>query len=259
MITLNTVRTHYAEVQYYEGGSGADLVYLHGEGGMKADDPFLAKLAERYHVRAPLLPGYGESAEAPSIRDMLDVTLHNFDVIAALGMNRPIVVGHSLGGMIAAEMAAVCPNDVDRLCLIAAAGLWLDDYPVPDIFSLLPKEFPPLLFHDVEAGTRMMTADVDIHDPKFLVPFLVTNARQLGMAGKFLFPIPERGLKDRIHRIKARTVLVWGDSDRLFPAPYAHAYREAIAGSELVIVPDAGHAVVLEKPDAVVAAIGRLG
>jgi pimeloyl-ACP methyl ester carboxylesterase len=111
----------------------------------------------------------------------------------------------------------------------------------------------------VEAGTRMMTSDVDIHDPKFLVPFLVTNARQLGMAGKFLFPIPERGLKDRIHRIKARTVLVWGDSDRMFPAPYAHAYREAIPGSDLVIVPDAGHAVTMEKPDAVIAALARLG
>jgi pimeloyl-ACP methyl ester carboxylesterase len=259
MITLRTVRTHYASVQYYEGGSGPDLVYLHGAGGLAADDPFLAKLAERYHVRAPLLPGYGESEEAPQIRDMLDVTLHNFDVIAALGLNRPILAGHSLGGMIAAEMAAMCPNDVDRLCLIAAAGLWLDAYPVPDIFSLLPKEFPPLLFHDVEAGTRMMTSDVDIHDPKFLVPFLVTNARQLGMAGKFLFPIPERGLKDRIHRIKARTVLVWGDSDRMFPAPYAHAYREAIPGSDLVIVPDAGHAVTMEKPDAVIAALARLG
>jgi pimeloyl-ACP methyl ester carboxylesterase len=163
-----------------------------------------------------------------------------------------------MGGMIAAEMAALCPHEVDRLGLIAAAGLWIDAHPVPDIFTLLPKEFPPLLFHDVDAGTRMMTADVDIHDPKFLVPFLVTNARQLGMAGKFLFPIPERGLKDRIHRITARTVLVWGDSDRMFPAPYAHAYREAIAGAELVIVPDAGHAVVLEKPDAVIAALDRL-
>ena len=259
MIALKTVRTQTTTVQCFEGGSGPDLMFLHGPGGIAADDPFLGKLAERYHVVAPLLPGYGESEEAPHIRDMLDVTLHSFDVLAAAGLSRPLLVGHSLGGMIAAEMAAICPNDVDRLCLIAAAGLWLDAHPVPDIFSLLPKEFPPLLFHDVEAGTKMMTADVDIHDPKFLVPFLVNNARQLGMAGKFLFPIPERGLKDRIHRIKARTVLVWGDSDRMFPAPYAHAYREAIAGADLVIVPDAGHAVTMEKPDAVVAAISRLG
>ena len=81
----------------------------------------------------------------------------------------------------------------------------------------------------------------------------------MGMAGKFLFPIPERGLKDRIHRIKARTVLVWGDSDRIYPAPYAHAFKDAIPGAELVIVAEAGHMVPIEKPDPVIAAIGRLG
>ena len=97
-----------------------------------------------------------------------------------------------------------------------------------------------------------------MNDPAFLIPFLVTNARQLGMAGKFLFPIPERGLKDRMYRIKARTVLVWGDSDRLFPAPYAHAWKEGIANAELVIVPDAGHMVPLEKPEPTLAAIARL-
>ena len=79
------------------------------------------------------------------------------------------------------------------------------------------------------------------------------------MAGKFLFPIPEPGLKERIHRITAKTVLVWGDSDRIFPAPYAQAFKGLIKGSELVSVPDAGHQVVLEKTDAVMAAIGRLG
>ncbi len=78
------------------------------------------------------------------------------------------------------------------------------------------------------------------------------------MAGKLLFPIPERGLKDRVHRIKARTLLVWGDFDRVFPAPYAQAWKAAIAGAELISVPDAGHMVTAEQTDAVLAAIGRL-
>jgi len=258
MITVRSVATHHATVQVLEGGQGADLVFLHGAGGVTKEDPFLLKLAGRYHVHAPLLPGYGESEEAPSIRDMLDVTLHNFDVIEALGLKRPILVGHSLGGMIAAEMAAVCPHEVDRLVLIASAGLWLDSHPVPDIFTLLPREFPAVLFHDAELGRAMLTANLALDDPKFLIPFLVTNARQLGMAGKFLFPIPDRGLKDRMYRIKARTMLVWGDSDRLFPAPYAQAFKAGIVGAELVSVPDAGHMVTVEQPDAVLAAIARV-
>jgi pimeloyl-ACP methyl ester carboxylesterase len=258
MIELRRVPTKHTEIHVLEGGKGPDLVFLHTAGGLKPDDPFLLRLAERYHVRAPLLPGYGDSPECGEIRDMLDVTLLTFDVMAALGLSRPILVGHSLGGMIAAEMAAVCPNEVDRLCLIAPAGLWLDAYPAPDIFSMLPKDFPPTLFHDAELGASLITANVDIKDPKFLIPFLVTNARQLGMAGKLLFPIPERGLKDRIHRVKARTLLVWGDSDRVFPATYAQAWKAAIRGAELVSVPDAGHMSTLEQPDAVLAAIGRL-
>jgi len=255
---LKTVQTQAVPVSYFEAGSGAPLVFLHGAGGVTAADPFLAKLATRYRVHAPLLPGYGDSEEAPSIRDMLDVTLHGFDVIEALGLARPILVGHSLGGMIAAEMAAIAPNEVNRLVLIASAGLWLDTHPVPDIFTLLPREFPNLLFHDAELGRAMLTANLALDDPKFLIPFLVTNARQLGMAGKFLFPSPDRGLSDRLYRIKARTMLVWGDSDRIFPAPYAQAFKTGIAGAELVSVPDAGHMVTVEQPDAVLAAIARV-
>lgn len=258
MIALRTIKTHHTETHVLEGGEGPDLLYLHGAGGIGPDDPFLLKLAASYRVHAPLLPGYGESAECATIRDMLDVTLHTYDVVETLGLARPILVGHSLGGMIAAEMAAVCPNEVDRLCLIAAAGLWIDDYPAPDLFAMLPAEFPEMLFHDAALGQALITADIDVKDPEFLIPFLLTNARQLGMAGKLLFPIPERGLKDRLYRIKARTVLVWGDGDKVFPAPYAHAFKAAIGGAELISIPDAGHAVTAEKPDAVIAAIARL-
>ena len=259
MIITRTLDTRAGKVVAFEGGTGPDLLFLHSAGGLTADNPFLLALARKYHVYAPLLPGYGDSEDSADIRDMLDVTLHTFDVAAALGARKPIVVGHSLGGMIAAEMAAICPNEVERLGLICAAGLWLDAHPVPDIFTLLPREFPEYMFHDADAGRAMMTPGGDMNDPAFLIPFLVTNARQLGMAGKFLFPIPERGLKDRIHRIRATTVLVWGDSDKIFPAPYAHAFKEKIAGAELVIVPEAGHMVTVEKTDAVMNAIGRLG
>lgn len=256
---LKTVQTRHVPVRYFEGGTGPDLVYLHGAGGVTAEDPFLAALAAKHHVYAPLIPGYGDSEEAPTIRDMLDFTLHTWDVIEALGLKDPILVGHSMGGMIAAEMAAVAPNDVSRLALICPAGLWDDDHPIADIFSLLPFEMPQILFHDAVAGAAMMTAGRNVEDPNFLQTYLVNNARQLGMAGRILFPIPERGLADRLYRIKAKTVIVWGDSDRLTPPFYAHGFKKGIAGSELVSIPEAGHMVIVEKTPAVVEAIGRLG
>jgi len=256
---LKTVQTRHVPVRYFEGGTGPDLVYLHGAGGVTAEDPFLQALAAKHHVYAPLIPGYGDSQEAPEIRDMLDFTLHTWDVVEALGLKDPILVGHSMGGMIAAEMAAVAPNDVSRLALICPAGLWDDDHPIADIFSLLPFEMPAILFHDAVAGAAMLTAGRNVEDPNFLQTYLVNNARQLGMAGRILFPIPERGLVERLYRIKAKTVIVWGDSDRLVPPFYAHGFKKGIAGSELVSIPEAGHMVIVEKTPAVVEAIGRLG
>jgi pimeloyl-ACP methyl ester carboxylesterase len=260
MLELKTVATPHVPVRYYEGGEGPALVYLHGAGGIASgDDPLLNALAGSHHVYAPLVPGYGDSEECPEIRDMLDFTLHGWDTVEALGLKDPILVGHSMGGMIAAEMAAVAPNDVSRLALIAPAGLWDDDHPIPDLFSTLPYEMPELLFHDAAAGAAMMTAGRNVEDPGFLQQYLVTNARQLGMAGRILFPIPERGLAQRLYRIKAKTVLVWGDSDRLIPPTYAHAFKKQIKAAELVSIPEAGHMVIYEQTAAVSEAIARLG
>lgn len=256
---LKTIQTRHVPVRYLEGGSGPDLVFLHGAGGVTAEDPFLATLAEKHHVYAPLIPGYGDSEECPEIRDMLDFTLHTWDVVEALGLKDPILVGHSMGGMIAAEMAAIAPNDVSRLALICPAGLWDDDHPIADLFSLMPYEMPQMLFHDAEQGAAMLTAGRNVEDPGFLQAYLVTNARQLGMAGRILFPIPERGLSQRLYRIKARTIVVWGDSDRLIPPFYAHGFKKQIAGAELVSIPEAGHMVILEKPAQVAEAVSRLG
>jgi len=245
-----------ARIEVVEAGKGRDLLFLHGAGGHMVDDPLLAALADKYRVVAPLLPGYGQSGGEDGLRDMLDVTLHALDVLERLELDNPIVVGHSMGGMIAAEMAAVAHTEIAQLCLIAPAGLWLDDHPVVDIFSKLPYELPALLFHDAEAGSRLLTAGRgNMEDPEFLKQFLVMNARRLGMAGKLLFPIPDRGLAGRLHRITARTLIVWGEDDVLIPPVHGDAFKKAISKSKLVKVAQAGHAVGQEKPAAVLTAI----
>src|SRR5579859_3205109 len=255
---LKTVQTNRATVRYYEGGSGRPLVFLHGAGGLDLDLGFLNALAQRFHVYAPLVPGYGDSEECTELRDMLDFTLHTWDVVERLGLKDPILVGLSMGGMIASEMAAIAPNDVSRLALIASAGLWLDEHPIADIFSMMPFELPGYLFYDAEAGAKILSAGTNMSDPKFLQDFLVQNARQLGAAGKILFPIPERGLASRLYRIKAKTVLIWGEGDKLIPPVYARAFQLGIADSQVVMIPRAGHVATFEQPAEVIAAIGQL-
>ena len=147
-----------------------------------------------------------------------------------------------------------------RLGLIAPAGLWLDDHPIPDLFATMPYEYPALLFHDVEAGAALMTAGVAFDDPEWLKGFLVTNARQLGMAGKILFPIPERGLVEPPLSHQREDASRLGRQRQAdLPHLRAKRSRKAIKGAELVAIPEAGHMVTIEKPDQVLAALGRLG
>jgi pimeloyl-ACP methyl ester carboxylesterase len=257
------------KVRVYQGGSGAPLLFLHGITGLFRDDPFLTALCTGHRVAAPLLPGYEDSEGTESLRTMQDVVLWAFDVLDAIGMQRPLVLGHSMGGMIAAEMAALCPREVEELVLVAPAGLWLDTHPIPDLFATLPFELPSLLFSDVALGTRLLTAGLGgegpgdaatlaqrFDDPSFLQAFLIENARRLGMAGKLLFPIPDRGLAERLYRVRARTTLVWGASDRLIDPAYASAWQHLLPEARLVRVPDAGHMLPYEKPDALLEAIG---
>jgi pimeloyl-ACP methyl ester carboxylesterase len=245
-------------IEVQSGGDGPDLLLLHGAGGLLPDDPFLARLAERYRVHAPLMPGYGNSESGDQLRTMLDFTLHAYDVWQILGLDKPLVVGHSMGGMIAAEMAAIAPNDIDRLLLICPAGLWIDECPVVDLFATLPFELPELLLHDPAKHGALLSAGGDFNDAEFLTEFLVGNARRLGTAGKLLFPVPDRGLAERLYRIKARTRIVWGASDRLIDPRYGVEFEKAIPDADLTMIPEAGHMVPYEQTDAVLDVIASL-
>lgn len=245
-------------VEVWSGGTGPDLLFQHSAGGLLPDDPFLNRLAGHYRVHAPLLPGYGGSDSGEHLRNMLDFTLHACDVRDALNLDAPLLVGHSMGGMIAAEMAAVAPETVEKLVLICPAGLWIDECPVVDLFAALPFELPELLLHDPVKNGALLSAGGDFNDPEFLTDFLVGNARRLGSAGKLLFPVPDRGLADRLYRIRARTRIVWGESDRLIDPRYGKAFQEGIANADLTLIPEAGHMVPYEQTDAVLDVIASL-
>ncbi len=247
--TLETRRGIRCRVR--ETGEGAPLLFLHGAGGAFPEEPLLERLGERFHVFAPVWPGFGEEGGEELLEDMLDFTLHGLDLIEALGVERPHLVGHSMGGMIAAEMACVNDRGLGRLALIAPAGLWMDEHPLPDLFAMTPFELPGLLFADPELGQRVLTAGLDFSDDEALTAFMVGNARRLGTAGKILFPIPNRKLAKRLYRLTRDTLLVWGRQDRLIPPVYAKRWQELIPGAELLEIEGAGHMAPYEQSDAV--------
>jgi pimeloyl-ACP methyl ester carboxylesterase len=136
--------------------------------------------------------------------------------------------------------------------------MWLDEHPIPDIFGVLPFDLPGLLFHDPAAGGAALTTGMDFNDPEALVAFFIRNARQLGTAGKMLFPIPNRRLSKRIYRLTAPTTIVWGESDNLIPPVYADRWAELIPHATVVTVAEAGHMLLTEQPDQVAAAVEKL-
>lgn len=244
-------------VRVFEAGSGAPLVFMHGAGGLFAENPFLEQLAQRYHVFAPEFPAYGESTGEELLEDMLDFALHGWDVVNALGLTKPCLVGHSMGGMIAAEMACLAPNDLAKLVLVAPAGLWLPERPIPDIFSFLPHEFAQYLFHDRVQGEALLTGGLDMKNIDAMAEFYITNSKRLSMAGKILFPIPNRQLSKRLYRLTAPTLLVWGSSDILIPPVYAERWKAKIPQAKLVMIDKVGHMPPYEQPEAFVAAVTK--
>ena len=145
-------------VQVLESGDGPPVLFLHGAGGIAAWEGVLPLLARNHHVYAPMLPGFGESTGLECLEDQFDLFLHGFDVIEALELDRPYVIGESLGGWMAAEMAALRPDKIGRLALAAPVGLWRDEAPVVDMFGSMTHELAPYLFHDMSFSVRRTIA-----------------------------------------------------------------------------------------------------
>ena len=133
-------------------GKGEPLLFLHGAGGLTGADPFLEDLGRNFKVYAPHLPGYGESTGGEHIDDVIDAALFYHELMDELDIPSANLVGHSMGGMLAAEVAALDTHRAKKLVLVGAAGFWLDDTPIPDLFASDLDDLPALLFHDPQVA-----------------------------------------------------------------------------------------------------------
>lgn len=253
--------SHERHIEVLEAGDGPPLLFLHGAGGIPEWDGVLPLLARHFHVHAPLLPGFGDSVGLEALEDHFDLFFHCFDVMEALGLDQPYVVGESMGGWIAAEMAALRPREVGRLALAAPLGLWRDAAPIVDLFGYTTSELVPFLFNDptCPAAQRMLGVAQLLSDKddrtEAQVELLLRLGRGFKTAAKFLFPIPDRGLERRLHRITAPTLVVWGAEDRFAQPSYARIFAETIPDAHLTLVPNAGHVLAADQPEAYARAV----
>jgi pimeloyl-ACP methyl ester carboxylesterase len=251
---LSTATVGPFNIRLWSEGAGTPLLYLHGWEGHPGEAPFLQRLAQNRQVLAPEHPGYGASTGFETIDNLLDLVLYYRQLVESWGAEQIDVVGHSLGGMFAAEFAALCPQLTRRLVLVDSYGLWLDDLPVPDPFTLAGPKLKAAKFAnpdgapDPEPGIAVTDAD-DPNAPMF------DRLRNLSTATKFLWPIPDHGLRKRLPLIKAPTLVIHGTADGLVPVAYADEFGRLIPGAKVTKLEGAGHMPMLEQEDAFVSAV----
>ena len=235
-------------VEVLEGGSGDPLVYLHGARALGGWNPHLDTLASRYQVFAPCHPGIGASSGLEHLDDLWDLVLCYEEILDSLTSRPCHIVGLSYGGMIAAELAAHNPSKVRSIVLVGAIGLWLDEFPIADIYLLGPEERAKATWHN-PASESAQAYMAQPEEPVAKREAELANIEALASTGKFIWPIPDKGLRKRIHRITSPALMVWGESDGLVPPAYADEFRRLIPGSESVVLKECGHLPYLERPE----------
>ena len=249
------VSTQLGKTQLFRGGSpdAPTLVYLHSASGEGPGVQVLEDLADSFDVVAPMSPGFGESEGIEQIDDMEDAVFHLLDVLDTLGVNRPAILGLSLGGWLAAEVATRYPERVSSLILVNPAGLYIKGQEIGEIFNRSPGDLAGVLFadqsHPMAQVLHMAQAVMDSHQE---IPFELIKPQLQSMAATAKIGwrpyLHNPKLQRRLYRVTAPTLIVHGVQDGLIPRAHAEAYAAGIAGARLVDVEGAAHLLPLEKP-----------
>lgn len=231
-----------------EQADGPPLVFLHGAGGHTGWMPFLDELSRHFTVFAPEHPGFGQSDDPPWLDEIGDLAYFHLELLAALGLERVHLIGTSLGGWVAAEMAVRSTARLRSLTLVGAVGITAGGEPIPDVFRMAEEENLRRYYADPERAARRI-GDLAGADYRIVAKNRATVTR-LAYRPRFHNP----SLAKWLHRIDVPTLLLWGAQDGLVPPAFGKAYRALIPGARLVVLPGAGHAPFDEQKDAFLAA-----
>ena len=255
MATERTVAIRGGAVSFrvLAGGTGSPVVYFHSFHDREPFLPFLERLTARHTVYAPVHPGAAGSTGVETLDDLFDLTLAYDELLEALDLPSASLVGHFFGAMVAAEIAAVFPRRAARLVLISPLGLWRDDAPSADVVTLPQDDLMRVIWADPDSAAARRWAAEPADEDDNAAAQIESVQRRAAMA-KFAWPIPDKGLRKRLHRITAPTLVLWGDGDRVNPLPYAEEWHRGIKGAALSIRPG-GHMIHQEAPEMVASAL----
>ena len=236
------------DVTLWRGGAGAPLVFLHDVLGPLWEG-LPEQLARRRTVVLPALLGFPGSTYREDLDTMEDLAFWTLALLEQRGLRGADVVAEGYGGWIAAEVATRWPDAFGRLVLISPMGLRLASAPPKALFELRGSALRATLFADPDSAlAQRLAPDMPSSMEEFETKLTADRA-----AARFAWRpyLHNPKLPARLARVKSPTLVVWGAENCLLAPAYADAWRKLIAGAEVEIVPEAGHAVGLERPDLV--------
>ncbi len=231
-------------VNLLRGGKGAPLLFLHGASGGGIWHPFLDQLAEHFDVWAPEHPGWGGSDTPDWLDTIGDLAFFYLDVLKQTGLRDVHLVGLSIGGWIAAEIAVRSTERLKSLTLVSAAGIHVEGVKQVDPFLQSDEARLRDYFHDKALADKLIGQVLSPERQDIALKNTFTAARLIWQPRGY-----NPHLKKWLHRIDVPTLILWGESDKLLPPPYGREYNRLIPGSRLVMLPECGHLPNIEKAD----------
>ncbi|MGQ4809938.1 2-hydroxy-6-oxo-6-phenylhexa-2,4-dienoate hydrolase [Candidatus Entotheonellaceae bacterium PAL068K] len=249
--TEETVEAAGLQLHLVKGGTGEPLLILHDEMGYAGWLHFHAALAQQYALYVPMHPGFGVTERLDWIMNMRDMAGWYLEALDDLGLGPLHLLGYGLGGWLAAEMAAMCPQQFKKLVLVSAPGMRPPTGEIFDMFRVVTREYLATSFFDPENtaeyqelyGGELTTAQLDVWE----------YAREEASRLTWRPYMHYLGLAPLLHRLKRLpTLIVWGREDAIVPLSAGEAYRAAIPGSRLVVLDRCGHHPEMEQTEAFV-------
>ena len=240
-IVTENLRYRGIDLNYKVAGDGPALLLLHGANGSMSFSPIVEDLSKHFRVILPDHPGFGDTKQAKWISTIPDLAYFYLDIIQAMNLDNVNLVGHSMGGWIATEIALRDSHNINSLTLISSAGLSVKGTPMGDLFSWSPEEAASQVFARKEFIDEMLEK-VPNEDEISLMASNREMAKLLCKEAQFENP----EIKKWGHRLDKPALILWGDSDGIFPEPFAHAFHNMISNSKLEIYKDCGHVPMLE-------------
>ena len=248
----STVTVAGTAVELFSGGSGPPLLFLHGAGGNAGWQAWHSDLAQSYTVYVPSQPGFNGTERPDWVYTIADVCHFNQMLAAALGLDNYILMGSSMGGWVAAEMAAMCRYQLKALILVGAAGIKPVQGEIAEIFMVSAQTRQRQRFYDIaqvpnaEQYQRELTPEEQ----------LVAHSNQ-EMASRLCWRpyLHNPSLPHYLPAVATPTLLVWGRQDAIIPVECGELYRDALPNARLEVIDQCGHSPALEKPAQFLAAV----